>query len=811
MATSFRFRRADDWGHGLVGYVTLTPDAALSGWTLAFDASFDIVNIWGAQIVSHTGTRYFVRSLDWTAQVAASGSVSFGFQASYAGSAPDPTGFVLNPGIVEDPPLPPALPAIALADATAAEDDGFLTFVVTLSHASATPVQFRATTEAGTARVRTDFLALDQIFTFAPGETRKEIRVALVDNAAIESREQLSLRLSEVTGAITPDPLALGTIIDNDAPRISIADAAMIEGDAGTAILRFTVSLSHAVTTSVGVKFSAADITALSGSDYVGRSGGVIFAAGEVEKTISIAIRGDRIAEADETFLLRLHDPVRGVLADAEAVGTIRNNDLPRLSIADAAPVNEGDAGESHAMQGVLSTRGNQIIDATGTPVRIAAVNWFGLETATMAPHGLHTRNWKDMMDQMAEQGFNAIRLPFSGQAILENGTPNGIDFSLNPDLVGLSSLQLMDKIIGYAGEIGLRILLDHHRSFAGDGPNGNGLWYDGRFTEARWIDMWEDLAARYRGNPTVIGADLQNEPHAASWDAWASAAERAGNAILAVNPDWLIVVEGVSSHAGQSYWWGGNLIGARDRPVDLIADNKLVYSPHDYPNSIYPQPFFYAADFPNNMPGIFDKFWGYLWSEDIAPVLLGEWGTRMTQPKDLAWFEAISSYLQGDTDNNGTIDHAEIGPSFAWWSWNPNSTDTGGILADDWRTVLTQKIQALEPLLPDEAEAPRRAVFEVTMDAASASAVTVGWRTINGTATGADYVAATGTLTFAPGETRKTVEILLRPDDLAEAQEAFSVQLTTVDGATFADRLGVAQILDDDGAAARVSSDWAF
>jgi endoglucanase len=266
-----------------------------------------------------------------------------------------------------------------------------------------------------------------------------------------------------------------------------------------------------------------------------------------------------------------------------------------------------------------------------------------------------------------------------------------------------------------------------------------------------------------------------------------------------------------VSSHAGQSYWWGGNLIGARDRPVDLVLDNKLVYSPHDYPNSIYPQSFFYAPDFPNNMPGIFDKFWGYLWSEDIAPVLLGEWGTRMTQPKDLAWFEAISSYLQGDTDNNGTIDHAEIGPSFAWWSWNPNSSDTGGILADDWRTVLTQKIQALEPLLPDEAEAPRRAVFEVTMDAASASAVTVGWRTINGTATGADYVAATGTLTFAPGETRKTVEILLRPDDLAEAQEAFSVQLTTVEGATFADRLGVAQILDDDGAAARASSDWAF
>ena len=811
MPTSFRFRRSDDWGQGLVGHISLRPDAQLSGWMLAFDAGFEIVNIWGAEIVSHTGSRYLVRSASWTAEVAAGGSVEFGFTALNATPQPDPAGFLLSPAEAA-PPLPPAPPVLSIADAAAVENDGFLVFVATLSYASTTAVQFRVATEAGTAKARFDYTALAAPFTFAPGETRKEIRIALTDDAAIENVERLTLRLSQVTGATVSDSVAAGIITDDDAPRISIGDAALIEGDAGQAMMRFTISLSQAATSSVAVKFSTADITALSGPDYTGRTGGITFAAGEVGKIISIAVRGDRLAEADETFLVRLHDPLRGVIADGEAIGTIRNNDLPRISIADAAPVTEGDVGESQALQGVLSTRGNQIIDATGTPVRIAAVNWFGMETATMAPHGLHARNWQDMMDQMAEQGFNAIRLPFSAQAIQENGTPNGIDFSRNPDLVGLNSQQIMDKIVGYAGEIGLRILLDHHRSAAGDGPNGNGLWYDGRFTEARWIDLWEDLASRYRGNPTVIGADLNNEPHGATWGAWASAAERAGNAIHAVNPDWLIVVEGVASHAGESYWWGGNLLGARDRPVDLALDNKLVYSPHDYPDSIYPQPFFYAANFPANLPDVFDKFWGYLWSENIAPVLLGEWGSRLTQSRDLAWFDALSSYLLGDTDNNGTVDHAEIGPSFAWWSWNPNSSDTGGILADDWRTVLANKIAALEPLLPDAVEASRRAVFEVTLDAPSASVVNVGWRTVSGSATLGDYVAATGTLNFAPGETRKTVEILLRADDVTEATESFSVQLTTVEGAIFADRLGIAQILDDDGlAAARIASDWAI
>jgi len=813
MATTIGFRRTADWGHGLVGYVALRPEQALAGWTMVFEADFDIVNIWGAEIVARAPGRYLLRSVDWTAQVAASGAVEFGFVALNATPQPDPSGFVLGPpGIVriETPRGPPAL---SLADATGAENAGFLVFVATLSHASDSPVTFRFTTEAGTARARSDFAALTGALTFAPGQTRQDIRIALTNDATVESIERFTLRITEAVGATLADPVAVGTIIDDDAPRITIADAALLEGDSGTALMRFTLTLSHAVNTSVGVKFSTADGSALAGTDYIARTGGVTFAAGETEKVVTIAVRGDRLVEADETFFLRLSDPVRGVITDAEALGTIRNNDLPRLSIADAAPVTETDAGGG-ALVGALSTRGNQIIDATGAAVRIAAVNWFGMETATMAPHGLHLRNWKDMMAQMAEQGFNAIRLPFSAEAIQENGQPNGINFALNPDLAGLSSLQIMDRIVEQAGTLGLRILLDQHRSFAGDGPNSNGLWYDGRFTEARWIDMWEDLAARYRGNPTVIGADVSNEPFGALWNQWAGAAERAGNAILAVNPDWLIVVEGVAVHSGEYYWWGGNLMGARDRPVVLNAPDKLVYSPHDYPNSVHPQPYFSAPDFPANLPGLIDRMWGYLWSEGIAPVLLGEWGSRLTQPKDLAWFDVITSYLQGDIDNNGTVDRAGIGPSFAWWSWNPNSGDTGGILADDWRTVLTQKVAALQPLLPDAAQPVRRALFEVTLDAAATTVVTVGWRTLTDSAGAesageADYVAATGTLRFAPGEVRKTVEVLIRADDVAEGTERFAVELFAPSGAAIADNRGVGQIFDDDAPVARFAADW--
>jgi chitinase len=801
MATTFTYERAQVWGQGLVGLIRLRPDQPLNGWTLAFDAAFDIVNIWGADIIRTAPGRYLVHSVDWTATAAPGQIIEFGFQAVFNTLPPDPSGFIFGgPNVTDFPGVPTTPPVLNLSDAIAGEAAGYITFVATLSHASSSAVQFRFATESGTARAVRDFVAQSGLLTFAPGETRKEIRIALTDDAVIENTESFGLTLSQVTGARLGDGTAIGTIQDNDAPGIRIADASMLEGNSGAAQMRFTVSLSHAATSNISLRFATQDGTATAGSDYVARSGGLVFLAGETEKVIAITVRGDRTVEADETFGIRITEVLRGVVIDGEATGTIRNDDSRpvTISIADAAPVTEGDPGAT-PLVGALSTRGSQIIDETGAAVKIAAVNWFGMETATMAPHGLHVRNWQDMMEQMAEQGFNAIRLPFSAQAILENGQPNGINYALNPDLVGLNSQQIMDKIVGYAGEIGLRILLDHHRSFAGDGPNGNGLWYDGRFTEARWIDMWEDLAARYAGNPTVIGADLNNEPFGALWNSWASAAERAGNAILAVNPDWLVVVEGVAVHAGQYYWWGGNLIGARDRPVDLIADDKLVYSPHDYPNSIYPQPHFSAPDFPANLPGVFDKYWGYLWSEGLAPVLLGEWGSRLTQAKDLAWFDAISAYLGGDIDNNGTKDRPDHGPSFAWWSWNPNSTDTGGILADDWQTVLASKVAALAPLLPAQGEAARQAVFDVSLSGAAAAPVTVGWRTVAGTASEADYVAASGTLTFAAGETHKSLAVLLRADDLAEAEEAFTLQLFNPVGATLADGTATARILDND------------
>ncbi|MEI6548626.1 MAG: cellulase family glycosylhydrolase, partial [Burkholderiales bacterium] len=153
----------------------------------------------------------------------------------------------------------------------------------------------------------------------------------------------------------------------------------------------------------------------------------------------------------------------------------------PGLSISDAAATEPGSGGMA---PGFLRTAGNQIIDSQGKTVAISGVNWFGMESTNLAPHGLWSRGYKDMINQMVGLGFNTIRLPYSSELLHTTAAPNGIDFSKNHDLQGLSGVQVMDAIITYAGQQGMRVILDHHRSGAGAGTSDNGLWYDSTYTE---------------------------------------------------------------------------------------------------------------------------------------------------------------------------------------------------------------------------------------------------------------------------------------------------------------------------------------
>jgi aryl-phospho-beta-D-glucosidase BglC (GH1 family) len=341
-----------------------------------------------------------------------------------------------------------------------------------------------------------------------------------------------------------------------------------------------------------------------------------------------------------------------------------------------------------------LHTSGNQILDASGNRASLSGLSWFGFETNNYSPHGLWAHSMNFYLDIVKNNGFNHLRVPYCSQMFDSGSMPNSIDSVSNPDLVGMTPIQIMDTLVQRCKDRGLRIYLDRHRPDAG---GQSALWYTSAYDETRWINDWKMLASRYKGNDTVMGCDLHNEPHSpATWGSgstandWRLAAEKCGNAILGVNPDLLIIVEGVDSFNGNGYWWGGNLMGAQSYPVRLNVANRLVYSAHDYGPGVASQPWFSDPSFPNNMPAIWDKYWGYLHKNGTAPVLVGEFGGRSTDTSSVEgkWQNGLVNYIKSN------------GIHWTYWCLNPNSGDTGGFLSDDWATVVQAKLAMLKPAM---------------------------------------------------------------------------------------------------------------
>ncbi|XAS63281.1 cellulase family glycosylhydrolase [Micrococcaceae bacterium Sec5.8] len=348
------------------------------------------------------------------------------------------------------------------------------------------------------------------------------------------------------------------------------------------------------------------------------------------------------------------------------------------------------------AATGWLHTDGGVIRDSNNNPYTVKATSWFGLETPDCVPHGLWgTLTIDEALANIKSMGFNTVRLPFSNECLAATSIKGSVNYWANRayNLEGRRPLDVLDTVIARAKANGLKIILDRHRPSSAD---QSPLWYTSAVPETKWIADWKMLATRYKADPTVIGADLHNEPAgAATWGRgtaatdWQAAATRGGNAVLASNPNLLIIVEGIENQGnGTATWWGGGLADVGAKPVVLNTPHRVVYSPHDYPASLYAQKWFSDPAYPANLPSVWDKNWGYIQKQGIAPVLLGEFGSALATESDKQWMTSIVSYLATNT------------MSYAYWSFNPNSGVTGGLVKADWRTQETAKLAALAPIL---------------------------------------------------------------------------------------------------------------
>ena len=373
-----------------------------------------------------------------------------------------------------------------------------------------------------------------------------------------------------------------------------------------------------------------------------------------------------------------------------------------------------------------LHTDGNRILDKDGKQVWLTGVNWFGYNTGTNTFDGLWNSELEPSVRAIADHGFNLIRVPISAELI--NSWAAGeypranYNNAYNTELNRMNSLQIFDYFLKLAEENGIKVMPDIHSAETNASGHTINLWYTDKVSAEEYYSALEWLAERYKDNDTIIAYDLKNEPHgkpyegsgAAVWNDsasdnnWKHAAETAAARILAKNPNVLIMVEGteiypVDISSNKDYhstndddyyfnWWGGNLRGAKDFPIDLGQyQDKLVYSPHDYGPTVYQQPWFKGEyDFDSLMRDCWQDNWLYLHTENTAPLLIGEWGGFMKEP-NLKWMTYMRQLISENHLNH------------TFWCYNANSGDTGGLVLDDFQTWDEEKYAFVKEALWQE------------------------------------------------------------------------------------------------------------
>jgi len=366
-------------------------------------------------------------------------------------------------------------------------------------------------------------------------------------------------------------------------------------------------------------------------------------------------------------------------------------------------------------VQPPLSASGRYIVDAHGRRVRLAGVNWYGAHEDDGVAPGLDRADRHTLARRIAMHGFNSVRLPFS-LWMTEQAAPVPDEYlAANPDLSGGSGstpMQVYDACVEALTGAGLIVIPNCHTLDPGwccADDDEQGLWFNDRWPARRFFAAWQQLAARYRSNPLVAGMDIMNEPRRSRvgrrilTPAWGSGRTTdlaamytmAGNLIHEVSPDVLIICEGPG--------YAADLAGVARHPVRLERPGKVVYSLHDY-SWFHPREQARAAYLEQ-----MHRAGGYLLSERIAPLWIGEFGigTGSLAGFSGVWWNNFEAWL---TEND--VD-------WCWWALNgtqPRGTvpvvgrhrsrwgdgEGFGLLAPDWRGVANpQVMDILRTMIP--------------------------------------------------------------------------------------------------------------
>ena len=576
-----------------------------------------------------------------------------------------------------------------------------------------------------------------------------------------------------------------GVVCDRPA-GLYVSDASASEGDG---ILSFTVTREGPSGGSVTVGYSTTDGTAVAGQDYTAASGTLSFGTGEIYKTISVTLLDDDKPEASETFSVSLSGAVGAVVNDGTGAGTIVDNDQPLMTI--------------HGSEGPETGLLDYVVTLSTASVATVTVDYLTDDFKAFEPPAFR------LADAGSDFTYQAGTLTFA-----PGETSKTIRIQVLEDLVDEPTeavVVTLENLVNAQFE---------HRDVSDICP-------------------WRGCGGAACGDCGTI-LDDDDEAGLSIGDAWGpeDASHLEFEVSLGAQSENSVTVSYATSDAtalaGEDYEAAS---GSLTFPAGTVLQ-KIQVTPIDDEDAEPDETFLVTLSEPAGATIVDVEGTGTITDNDEPAFSVtggmgiegGTVGFTVTlsgsnsQSATVSYatsdgtavavddYEATSGMLTfapGDSSKTVSVSLVDDGideadETFTMTLSSPANSTIATATADG--TITDNDVAAIANASGVE-DTVGKLTFDVALNTASAQVITLNYATTDGTATaGSDYTGTRGTVTFAAGETTKTIDVPVLEDGTPEEDETFTVTLSDAVNATIGDGTGTGTIQDDDPVPASLS-----
>ncbi|HRQ28483.1 MAG TPA: HYR domain-containing protein, partial [Saprospiraceae bacterium] len=686
-----------------------------------------------------------------------------------------------------------------------------LTFTVTLTNPVELGVKVDYTTQNVTALSGEDYVGTSGTLTFIgnAGET-KTINVTIPGDIKVEMDETFNVILSNIrlgndntdANLSISDATGVGTITNDDSATLSIDNVTLSEGHAGNTNFEFTVTMSQLSDAIVTVDYATVDGTATSAdSDYNPVSGTLTFNPGESTKTITVPVNGDSKVELNEAFTVVLSNLVnngRNISihpANHTGTGTITNDDGATLAINDVS-IAETDAGTT-TLEFTVTHSGDPV--DTGFSVDFATQN----STATVIDG--------DYVSQTGTLNFSGATGETHSISITINGDEKvELDETFN---ILLSNIQAGGRNVTFTKHTGMGTIenddaaeISINNVTLNEGHAGNTNF---EFTVSMTYASDAIVAVNYT-TANITATTIDNDYTLTSGMLTFNPGEVTktvsvpviGDNTVELDETFSVNLSGLVNNGRAITILDGNGLGT------ILNDDQAVVAITD------------VSEFETNSGQTTFRFTVTLSTDSDATTTIDYTtvdGTALVADDDYEFQSGTLTFLPGETVKyidvlvNGDL-KVELDETFSISLSNlvedgrnvvmPETVGSGTINNDDSATISINDLS-----IDEDHSGTTEFTFTVTMSTTSDVAVSFNYVLANGTALvgDSDYQMISGSLTFDPGQTEKTITVLVNGDIKVELDETFAVNLSDLDNdgrdIDFGKFIGVGSIMNDDNA----------